>query len=71
MEFQLKYPKLFEPIQIAGQLFRNRIMSAPSAFMDQDKEGMLPPEAAMYYAEKARGGNQAHRAPGENLGPNR
>ena len=59
MAFTLKYPHLFEPIQIAGQLFRNRIMSAPTGFMDQDKEGMLPPEAAMYFAEKAKGGAAA------------
>ena len=56
MDFELKYPHLFEPIQIAGQMFKNRLMSAPSAFMDQDKEGMLPPEAAEYYSGKARGG---------------
>ncbi len=56
MSFELKYPNLFSPIRIGGQYFGNRIFSAPSAFMDQDKEGMLPPEAAMYYGRKARGG---------------
>ena len=56
MDFEMKYPKLFEPLTIRGRYFRNRIFSAPSAFMDQDKEGMLPPEAALYYGRKAMGG---------------
>jgi 2,4-dienoyl-CoA reductase-like NADH-dependent reductase (Old Yellow Enzyme family)/thioredoxin reductase len=52
----MKYPHLFSPIQIAGQLFRNRIFGAPTGFVDQDKDGMLPPEAALYYGRKAMGG---------------
>ena len=56
MSFNLKYPTLFSPIQIAGQVFKNRIFGAPTGFVDQDKDGMLPPEAALYYARKAMGG---------------
>ena len=56
MKFEMKYPKLFTPLTIRGRFFRNRIFSAPSAFMDQDKEGMLPPEASLYYGRKAMGG---------------
>ncbi len=56
MNDELKYPHLFSPIQIAGQPFKNRIFGAPTGFVDQDKDGMLPPEAALYYARKAMGG---------------
>lgn len=56
MSYKLKYPHLFSPIQIAGQQFKNRIFGAPTGFVDQDKDGMPPPEAALYYARKAMGG---------------
>lgn len=56
MSYELKYPHLFSPIQLAGQMFRNRIFGAPTGFVDQDKDGMLPPEAALYFARKAMGG---------------
>ncbi len=59
MSYEMKYPHLFSPIQIAGQPFKNRIFGAPTGFIDQDKNGMLPPEAALYYARKAMGGAAA------------
>ena len=55
----LKYPKVFEPIEIAGTIFRNRIFAAPTGYMDEYRDGTLPPEAASYYARKARGGAAA------------
>ena len=55
----LKYPHLFAPIEIAGAIFRNRIFAAPTGYQDMDREGVLPPEAAAYYARKARGGAAA------------
>ena len=54
--FELKYPHLFTPIKVAGQVFRNRIFAAPTGFIDMDKDGMYPPDAALYYARKAMGG---------------
>ena len=55
----LKYPHLFEPVEIAGTIFRNRIFAAPTGWMDEYRDGSLPPEAAAYYARKARGGAAA------------
>ncbi len=56
MSNALKYPNLFSPIQLGGQVFKNRIFGAPTAFVDQDKDGMYQQEAARYYARKAMGG---------------
>ncbi len=55
----LKYPHIFEPIELAGTIFRNRIFAAPTGWMDEYADGTLPPEAASYYARKARGGAAA------------
>ena len=55
----LKYPHMFQPIEIAGTLFRSRIFAAPTGYQDMDREGILPPEAAAYYARKAKGGAAA------------
>ncbi len=55
----LKYPHLFEPIELAGTIFRNRIFAAPTGWMDKYQDGTLPPEAAAYYARKAMGGAAA------------
>ena len=54
--FMLKYPNLFSPIKVAGQVFKNRIFAAPTGWIDLDKDGMYPPDAALYYARKAMGG---------------
>ena len=42
----LKYPHIFEPIELAGTIFRNRIFAAPTGWMDKYQDGTLPPEAA-------------------------
>ena len=55
----LKYPHIFEPIELAGTIFRNRIFAAPTGWMDEYADGTLPPEAASYYARKAKGGAAA------------
>ena len=51
-----KYPRLFEPIVLAGTMFRNRMFASPTGFMDMDRFGIMPPEAASYYERKAKGG---------------
>lgn len=51
-----KYPHLFQPIILAGVLFRNRIFGAPTGFMDSNRFGELPTEAIAYYERKAKGG---------------
>ena len=51
-----KYRYLFEPIQLAGSLFRNRIFAAPTGFRIMTTDSILPPEAAYYYGRKALGG---------------
>lgn len=56
MEYKLKFPKLFEPLQVGSVVYRNRIFAAPS-MMSFVTEGGRPTEALMgYYREKARGG---------------
>ena len=52
----IKYPHLFSPIRVAGQTFKNRIFAAPTGWIDLDKDGLYPPEAALYYGRKAQGG---------------
>lgn len=59
---ELKYPHLFSPIVIRGQVIRNRIVSAPQsggpALMEPDGKGFerFTPAAAHYYGCIARGG---------------
>jgi hypothetical protein len=55
----IKYPHLFQPIEIAGTLFKNRIFAAPTGYMDMDREGILNDAAALYYGRKAQGGAAA------------
>ena len=50
------YPNLFKPIVLGGVHFRNRIFAAPTGYMNQDGQGIPPPEAAYYYERKAKGG---------------
>ncbi len=55
-ERKLRYPKLFEPLQVGSTVYRNRLFAAPSmaSFVS---EGGRPTEALMgYYREKAKGG---------------
>ena len=51
-----KYPHVFEPITIAGTVFKNRIFCAPTGFIDVDKEGTYLGDAVSYYERKAMGG---------------
>ena len=55
----LKYPHIFEPIELAGTIFRNRIFAAPTGWINNNRDGTLPPNAAAYFARKARGGAAA------------
>jgi 2,4-dienoyl-CoA reductase-like NADH-dependent reductase (Old Yellow Enzyme family)/thioredoxin reductase len=50
------YTKLFEPIKLGGRQFRNRIFAAPTGFQDLDEDGIVSPDAALYYGRKAMGG---------------
>lgn len=51
-----KYKRLFEPIQLSGVLFRNRIFAAPTGYRIATTDSVLPEEAAYYYGRKAMGG---------------
>ncbi len=55
----IKYPHLFQPIEIAGTLFKNRIFAAPTGYQDMDRTGILNDAAALYYGRKAQGGAAA------------
>lgn len=51
------YPHLFSPITIKGQVFKNRIVSAPQSMNNLvTPEGYFTLDAAVYYGRKARGG---------------
>lgn len=54
--YQVKYPKLFTPIQIRGVTFRNRIASAPIGY---DAHRIGDHNAGDFYGSKARGGAAA------------
>ncbi|SHI01916.1 2,4-dienoyl-CoA reductase [Sporobacter termitidis DSM 10068] len=51
-----KYPHLFEPIKLAGTLFRNRLFASPTGYQDIKGDGVLTEGAAAYYERKAMGG---------------
>ncbi len=54
--FQLKYPKLFEPLNVGPVTYRSRLFASPS-MMSFVTEGGRPTEALLgYYREKAKGG---------------
>ncbi|MCL1828060.1 MAG: NAD(P)/FAD-dependent oxidoreductase [Oscillospiraceae bacterium] len=50
------YPRLFEPLQLRGVLFRNRIFAAPTGYRNMTYDSVFPPEAVLYYSRKAMGG---------------
>ncbi|MGI5971293.1 MAG: FAD-dependent oxidoreductase [Oscillospiraceae bacterium] len=55
-EYKLKYPKLFEPLNVGPVTYRNRLFAAPS-MMSFVTEGGRPTEALLgYYREEAKGG---------------
>ncbi len=51
-----KYPNLFEPITLAGTLYRNRIFASPTGYQNVTGDNILPLGAAAYYGRKALGG---------------
>jgi 2,4-dienoyl-CoA reductase-like NADH-dependent reductase (Old Yellow Enzyme family)/thioredoxin reductase len=51
-----KYPHLFRPIVLGGQVFRNRIFASPTGHQDLTLEGFTTPASWAYYERKARGG---------------
>jgi 2,4-dienoyl-CoA reductase-like NADH-dependent reductase (Old Yellow Enzyme family)/thioredoxin reductase len=53
---EFKYPHLFEPIKLAGVLFRNRLFASPTGYQDIKNDGILTEGAAAYYERKAMGG---------------
>ena len=52
---KLKYPHLFEPIQIAGNLYRNRIFASPTGYLNRH-DAHLTEGANYYYGRRAMGG---------------
>jgi hypothetical protein len=56
MESVLKYPRLFEPIVLAGQLFRNRIFSSPQGYYNVGPECYPNGDCVAFFERKAKGG---------------
>lgn len=54
-----KYPHLFQPLVIGKQVFRNRIFSAPTGYLDLTPEALPTAATAAYYERRARGGAAA------------
>ena len=53
----LKYPNLFMPFSIGDTVFRNRIFTSPTGYMDFFWDGTTPTEEFLaYYERKAMGG---------------
>jgi 2,4-dienoyl-CoA reductase-like NADH-dependent reductase (Old Yellow Enzyme family)/thioredoxin reductase len=53
---ELKYPHIFEPIQVAGALFRNRLFSSPQGFYNIGPDLFPNDDMVSYFETKARGG---------------
>lgn len=52
----LKYPHIFEPIQVAGALFRNRLFSSPQGFYNIGPDLFPNSDMIGFFETKARGG---------------
>ena len=52
----MKYPKLFEPIQLGRQQFRNRIFASPQDFPGLTSDRFLTKDGTAFYERKALGG---------------
>ncbi len=52
----LKYPNLFKPIELAGNVFRNRIFVSPQGFYNLAKDNLPNADMAAFYERKALGG---------------
>ncbi len=51
-----KYPHLFKPIQIAGELFRNRLFASPQGYYNIGPDRFPNDDMTGFYEIKARGG---------------
>jgi len=56
MESVLKYPHLFEPIVLAGTVFRNRVFSSPQGYYNVGPECYPNDDCVAFFARKAEGG---------------
>ena len=57
---RMKYPHLFEPLQVKRTVFRNRVFVAPTHIpMAADASGLLTPEGRTHFGAFARGGAAA------------
>jgi 2,4-dienoyl-CoA reductase-like NADH-dependent reductase (Old Yellow Enzyme family)/thioredoxin reductase len=56
---QLKYPHLFQPINIAGTQFRNRIFSSPQGYYNMGPDRFPNDDMTGFFEAKARGGYAA------------
>ena len=54
--YQCPYPRLFTPIRLGSQWFRNRIFASPMSGRSLDSENRPTAECVAFYEEKARGG---------------
>ncbi|NLO48656.1 MAG: FAD-dependent oxidoreductase [Clostridiales bacterium] len=52
----LKFPRLFEPIQAAGTLFRNRLFASPQGFYNTGPDLFPNDDMTAFYEIKAKGG---------------
>ena len=52
----LKYPHLFEPLNIRGTVFKNRIFAAPQGYYNVGPNGHPNADCVAYFEAKARGG---------------
>lgn len=52
----MKYPHLYEPIQLGKTLFRNRIFSSPMGHYELTAENFPDPEIIAFYEQRAKGG---------------
>ncbi|MDR3294549.1 MAG: NADH:flavin oxidoreductase, partial [Clostridiales Family XIII bacterium] len=53
---EMKYKHLFEPIQIGGTFFRNRIFASPTGHHEMSPDCFPDTEVVSYYELKAKGG---------------
>ncbi len=53
---QVKYPHLFQPIKIAGTLFRNRLLASPQGYYNIGPDRFPNDDMTGFYETKAKGG---------------
>ena len=52
----MKYPHLFAPLEVAGTLFRNRLLSSPQGYYNLGPDLFPNDDMVAYFEIKARGG---------------